>query len=167
MAHKAQLELPEILIGQPDIVRLKRELEALRDYLHQAALRKLSKTDLKLPRTSRLLDEIAKLNGLDILQRTDYDWLLTVLTDLQEHGSQVHVAFPTDPSAAFVAKIVAWLRANVHPQLLVQVGLEPNLAAGCVVRTRNRQFDLSLKEHFATARPLLIKKLEAGRPANG
>jgi F0F1-type ATP synthase delta subunit len=46
-------------------------------------------------------------------------------------------------------KILLWLRQNVHPQVLLQVGLQPAIAAGCVLRTTNKIFDMSLKAHLS------------------
>jgi F0F1-type ATP synthase delta subunit len=58
---------------------------------------------------------------------------------------------------------VTWLRANIHPQALVQVGLQPNIAAGCVVRTANKQFDLSLRQSFAKHKDLLIEQFRGAK----
>lgn len=162
MAHEPTLQLPTLVVGIADVMRLRRELEALYDFLHQAALRHTAETELKLPKTSRMLDELTRLNGINLLKRDEYEATMAALEAAQSSAPQVHLAFSTDPSAAFVAKIVEWLRANIHPALLVQVGIQPNLAAGCVLRTTNKQFDMSLKQHFAKARPTLIEELEAG-----
>ena len=71
----------------------------------------------------------------------------------------IHISFAADPSAAFTDKIVAWFRENIHPFVLIQVGLQPTIAAGCVVRTANHSFDFSLRQHFTKQRQLLIDKL--------
>jgi F0F1-type ATP synthase delta subunit len=54
---------------------------------------------------------------------------------------------------------MTWLRQNIDSQVLVQVGLQPAIAAGCVVRTRNRQFDLSLGQNFKRQRAVLAEQL--------
>jgi F0F1-type ATP synthase delta subunit len=161
MVHEQQpgLVLPPLVVGVADIMRLRRELDALHEYLHQAALRQVSADQLKLPKTSRGLDELALANKINLLNRDEFDRVAVELERIQETAPQVHISFSTDPSSAFVGKIVDWFRQNVHPGLLVQVGIQPTLAAGCLVRTTNKQFDLSLKQHFKAARPTLVQKL--------
>lgn len=162
MERESQFVLPPLVAGVADVMRLKRELEALQEYLHQAALRHTPEAELKLPKTSRVLDELIKANNLNLLSREQYENTMATLTDIEMTAPRVHMAFNTDPSSAFATRIVEWLRANIHPGVLVQIGLQPTLAAGCVVRTTNKQLDLSLKQHFKDARPLLIQKLEQG-----
>lgn len=167
MVHEQQsgLVLPPLVVGIADIMRLRRELDALYEYLHQAALREIPADRLKLPKTSRILDELALANKINLLDRDQFERVAIELERIQETAPQIHISFSTDPSSAFVGRIVDWLRQNVHPGLLVQVGLQPTLAAGCLVRTTNKQFDLSLKQHFKAARPMLVKKLQEGLPA--
>jgi hypothetical protein len=69
------------------------------------------------------------------------------------------MSFASDPSAVFTVKIVIWLRTNIHPYLLLQVGLEPRIAAGCIVRTPNKQYDFSLRRHFTDQREQLINAI--------
>ena len=162
MAHEAQttstLVLPIEIVGPVDISRLLRELEAVEDFLDQAAIRQPG-SSLKLPRTSRLLDEFIATNKLNLLQPDNRLQVRTFLESLQQHAPVVHMSFASDPSAAFTGKIIVWLRSNIHPQLLMRVGLEPTIAAGCVLRTNNKRFDFSLRQHFASERDGLIKKL--------
>ncbi len=162
MARSAQFVLPELVVGVADVMRMRRELDALQEFLHQAALRHTSETELKMPKTSRMLDNLTAANQLNLLNREHYEATINHLDFILKESPQIHIAFSTDPSSAFVVKIVEWLRLNIHPLLLVQIGLQPNLAAGCIVRTTNKHFDMSLKHHFEAARPALITKLEEG-----
>ena len=81
------------------------------------------------------------------------------LKKVQEEAPAIHMSFAADPSSGFTAKIVGWLRANIHPLTLLQIGLQPTIAAGCVVRTTNHVFDLSLRSKFAAQQQLLIDTL--------
>ena len=159
MAHDDGLQLPSTLTSRSDVARLRRELEALGEYMHQAGLRHQAADSLKLPKTSRLLDEFVALNKLDMLHRDDHDRAAALLNDLTTSAPLLHISFSAEPSSAFMAKLVVWLRANIHPLVLVQVGLQPAIAAGCIVRTRNKQFDLSLGQNFKQQRPLLAAQL--------
>jgi len=157
-----QIQLPPLLVGQADILRLRREMENLEDYLHQAALRNTPADQLKMPKTSRMLDEFARLNQLNLMRRADHERAMTALSYVSKHAPTLHISFSSDPSSAFAAKLITWIRGNIHPLALVQIGLQPNIAAGCMVRTTNKQFDLSLRASFAKHKDLLIEQLQKG-----
>lgn len=148
------LGLPASVVGLVDINRLSRELEAFEDYMEQAHARKGGEK-LAPPRTSRLLDQLVNANQLNLLQDDDRLRLKDFLGSLKT-APTVHISFASDPSAVFTEKIVTWLRANIHPNVLVQVGLQPNIAAGCIVRTENKVFDFSLRENFNQKWQLLV-----------
>lgn len=155
------LKLPLSIISRQDVIRLTRELKALDDFMLQAKIRKPGE-GLSLPRLSRLLEETAESNQLNLLQEDDRKNLTGVLVKVRDNAPQVNISFATDPSAAFMKKIVEWFRREVHPVMLVQVGLQPTLAAGCVVRTTNKQFDLSLRNGFAQKTATFMEILKAG-----
>lgn len=168
MAHEAEtaeheqreeggLRLPASVVGTVDINRLSRELEAFEDYVRQTKARSAGQP-LAPPRTSRMLDELAGLNRLNLLQDDARQQLTSFLQNLQD-APTIHISFSADPSAAFTQKIVGWLRDNIHPQLMVQVGLQPNIAAGCIVRTPNKVFDFSLRQNFTQKRQLLLEAI--------
>jgi len=161
MDHDAA-QLPTLVVGPADVVRLRREVEALDIYLRQAAVRaEKTHAEVKLPKTSRMLDEVIRLNKLDLTSGDYRQATLNWLNWLLDGAPVVHVSFAADPSSAFTDRVVAWFRQNIHPQVLVTVGLQPTIAAGCVVRTPNKYFDLSLRSSFDTSRPILIEKLRS------
>jgi F0F1-type ATP synthase delta subunit len=163
-AEPASLALPLLVISPSDVSRLARELESLHDYLHQASLRKGGEA-VKLPRTSRLLDELATTNNLNLLQAGDRNQAASFLKHITKESPVVTMSFAAEPSAAFLAKVVTWLRQNVHPALLLRVGLQPTIAAGFTLRTTNKQFDFSLRKHFDEQRSVLIDKLRTAGEA--
>jgi F0F1-type ATP synthase delta subunit len=157
--HK-QFTLPTTVTGKRDMARLIREMAALEDYLHQAGLRSSTENAVKMPKTSRLLDEIVTANGLNLLDGESRKKLLNSLKLIQQKAPLVHMSFSVDPSAAFMQKIVTWWRENIDPFVLVEIGLQPNIAAGCLVRTSNRQYDFSLRRRLQAKKADLAKYLE-------
>ncbi len=156
----AGLQVPALIMTPLDVTRLRRELMALDEYFRQEALRTPGQTTAKLPKTSRLLDELIESNRLNLLDATTRQRIIAFLTDVAEHAPVIHISFATDPSSAFLHKIVQWLRQNIHTSMLVQVGLQPAIAAGCVVRTTNKYFDLSLHQRLTQYSAELIKDLK-------
>jgi F0F1-type ATP synthase delta subunit len=159
-AAKQELLLPVLVFGVVEVRRLKRELEALDEFMRQSTIREPGK-QAALPRVSRLLDALAGDNNRNLLLEAERDAMHDFLTHIEETAPTIHVSFASDPSSAFVAKLVTWLRGNIHPTVLLQIGLQPTLAAGCVVRTPNKVFDLSLRQSLAAQRVKLIEALDA------
>jgi hypothetical protein len=153
------ITLPFSAVTRADIGRLLRETESVDNFLRQASIRQ-SGTAVKLPRTSRLYDEIVASNKLNMLQEEDRRKLYGVLQKIYKEAPILHMSFGTDPSPVFLQRLVAWIRQNIHPQALLQIGLVPNIGAGCVVRTNNKFFNFSLRQRFTEARPMLISKLQ-------
>ncbi|HSX29724.1 MAG TPA: hypothetical protein VLE73_04155 [Candidatus Saccharimonadales bacterium] len=166
MAHEArehtpvkQYILPVLAFGLPEVRRLRRELESLEEFINGSEIRTPG-TQPQLPRLSRICEALATDNSLNLLQTDDRQRLLTFIKGVETAAPQIHMSFAADPSSAFTAKMVTWMRANVHRYALIQIGLQPTIAAGCIVRTPNKVFDFSLRERLIKARSLLIEALE-------
>lgn len=150
--------LPLMVVGPVDVGRLIRELESLDNQLLALELR--NKDDkLELPRTSQMMAQTVELNKLDLLQAADRKLLMELLAMIKKEAPLLHISFSADPSNAFVEKMMAWLRREIHPLVLLTIGLQPNIGAGCVVRSTNKQFDCSLRQDFMGKRDLLMSKL--------
>jgi F0F1-type ATP synthase delta subunit len=158
-ATQPNLHLPTSVTSRIDLGRLIREVEALNEFLEQAAIRQPGSA-VKMPKTSRFLDEILELNKINVLVEADRSRLRAFLTIVKQKAPVLHMSFSADPSPVFTQKLTTWLRREIHPFVLLQVGLQPNIGAGCVVRTTNKYFDFSLRERFTASRPLLMQKLQ-------
>jgi F0F1-type ATP synthase delta subunit len=159
--------LPLLAVSPTDINRLNRELVSIEDALLELRVRKGGQT-AKLPKTTQLMDQLIELNKLNLLHETDRSLLKQFLQAVKQRAPVMHVSFSADPSTNFLEKLITWLRREIHPQVLLTIGLQPTLGAGCIVRTANHQFDFSLRQDFAKKRNLLIGKLtpEAKRQAS-
>jgi F0F1-type ATP synthase delta subunit len=158
-AHVPKFVLPVLVFGLPEVRRLRRELEALEEFVREAAVRTPG-TQPSLPRLSRVCEALAAENHLNLLQPVDRKQLAVFLLSVEQAAPQLHISFAADPSSAFTAKIVTWLRTNIHHYALLQTGLQPTIAAGCVVRTTNKVFDFSLRERFIKTEKLLLEAFE-------
>ncbi len=161
----SRLPLTSLIVSPSDLKRARRELESVDDFLHQAGLRQGGKV-VKLPQTSRLMNELVSQAGVNLLHAPERARLLQELSDLVEQAPVLHFSFASEPSRAFMTKLTDRLRINIHPQVLVHLGLQPSIAAGCIVRTKNRQFDFSLTQAFERQREQFVDSLK-GRPEPG
>lgn len=152
------ITLPVGIISPTDIARLTREIEGIDNFFRDQKIRTGGETNA-MPRLSKLMDQLAVENKINLLVETDRNKILVILEQLHKSAPILHISFSVDPPGAYVQKVVAWLRSNVHRYALVTVGLQPNIGAGCVVRTTNKMFDFSLREFFAEKRDFFVEKL--------
>lgn len=166
MAHETKapteksLKLPVAVATPVDVGRLVRELELIDDSLTQLKLRKGGKA-VSVPKTSQLMDKTIELNKLNLLHETDRKKLKTYLTAVKTKAPVLHISFGSDPSVAFIDKLMTWLRREVHAELLLTIGLQPTIGAGCMVRSTNKYFDFTLRSKFTASRQLLLDKLKS------
>ncbi len=153
--------LPIGLVSKADVLRLNRELELLDEALHQGSIRKGGQaTDL--PKVSQLLNDFAEVYQGNLLLEGDREKLIKILKKVHKDSPSVHMSFATTPTPAFLQKLVGWLRKEVHPTVLLQIGLQPSIAAGCILRTPNKVFDFSLREHLNRKQGILIDQVRGG-----
>jgi len=158
-SERQKLMLPTLMSSPAEVSRVRRELEALDGYLEAQRLREPGMPMDRLPKLSRMLSELAETNKLNLLHHTVRQQLEQYLDDVRAHAPVIHVSFASDPSSASLQKIITWLRQNIRPDVLVRVGLQPGIVAGCVVRTTNRYFDFSLRKHLEEQTPFLLDAL--------
>jgi F0F1-type ATP synthase delta subunit len=154
-----------VIISSPlEVGRLINELTGLDEALMQLELRGAGQ-NVKMPTTTRLLDKLAEANKLNLLQPGERALLLKFLNLIHAQAPVLKISFSVDPAPAFMERLITWLRREIHPQILVTVGLQPNLGAGCLVYGNSKVFDFSLKQTFIKQRPLLLKRLTASAEA--
>jgi len=154
------LRLPVSVVGPVDVGRLQREVEALENYFQSARLRGAAET--KLPKTSRLLDQLAEANNINLLEENQRVLLSQYLAAVKAKAPRLHMSFSADPSTQFTEKLMVWLRREISPHVLLTVGLQPSIGAGCMIRTTNKYFDLSLAKNLSKQGDVLLQRLRGG-----
>jgi len=159
------LKLPDSLISSADVTRLTRELNGLNDFFAGAKTRAAG-TAMQLPKISRLLDELARGNKINLLKDDEREALRQNLDRVYKNAPNLHISFAVEPAPKALEKILVWLRQNVHPQALLQVGLQPAIAAGCMLRTTNKVFDMSLRANLQKQSGYLIQLVKGAVDGN-
>jgi hypothetical protein len=150
------LALPVNLVGSADLAGILRELNSLEDFFVASKARQPG-TPMQPPRITRTLDSLARSNQYNLLEDSQRKEMANQLIQIRDRAPKVHISFASDPPPKALEKILMWFRTSVHPQLLLQVGLQPNIAAGCVIRTPNKFFDLSLRQYLENQENYLIE----------
>ncbi len=151
------LSLPASLVSRSDVRRLAQEVEILDNQIIQHA--RVSNDKPGLPRLSRILEDIVEVNKLDFNKAADRQKLQQFLLEIKKTAPSLHMSFATEPSALFTGKLVSWLRNEINPLLLLDIGLQPSIAAGCIIRTTNKIIDCSMRQHLLANRPELLRRL--------
>ena len=150
------LKLPLSVVSQVDVARLIRELDSLNDFFASASRREAG-SSVTPPRLSRSLNELAHDNQFNLLEQKHREALSDLLNRTLKFSPALHISFAAEPQPKFTDQILVWLRTNIHPQTLLQVGLQPTIAAGCVLRTPNKIFDMSLRSYLKQQEPYLTR----------
>lgn len=153
------LKLPLTITSRPDVARVLRELNSLEDFMTQAAVREPG-TAMQLPKLSRPLDDLAQENGQNLLDQTARQLIHDHLNLIMGKAPAIHVSFAVEPSPKALHVILLWFRENIHPQVLLQVGLQPTITVGMVVRTPNLFFDMSMRQYLQKQEPYLTQLLK-------
>lgn len=154
-----ELKLPLDVVSKSDALRLSRELVSLEDFFISVRKRQPG-TPVQPPNLSRLLDKLAQENNTNLLDDRQRQALLQELKNLSMSAPVLHISFASEPSSSAVEKILDWLRSNIDRRILLQIGLQPSIAAGCELRTPNRTFDMSLRSHLKNQQELLLRLIQ-------
>lgn len=152
-------KLPISVVTQSDLTKLLLDLEAIEDFFLQVKVRRAGDT-VSLPRTSPQMEDVLRQNDLNLLQLADRQRLKFILMTIRNKSPILHMSFSVSPSQKFLEKIISWMRQNVSEIVILQVGLQPNIGAGFTLRTTNKFFDFSLRQHLNKQKDLLIAELK-------
>jgi len=163
MPKPTTLALPTNVVTLSDVGHLLRELESVENKLLQLKMRNTD-SPTALPSVSKHLEQLATLNKLNLLHENDLQTLKSLITTFKEKAPLMYISFSSEPAPDFLEKLIVWIRREINPNVLINVGLRPTIGAGCVVRTTNKYFDLSLRQTFMEKRQLLLEQIIPAAP---
>ncbi len=153
MSSDPGVQLPDSVVTPLDLGKIQRELFALDEFLGA------SKSASKLPYMSPPLNKILKQADINPLHAQDRQQLIQKLQFVRRTAPSVQISFASEPSQRALRILIRWFRENGHPNTLISVGVQPNLAGGCVIRTSTKQFDFSLQQLFKSNSQALAQRL--------
>lgn len=160
----SEFVLPPSIVSKADFLRLVNELERVDDELTTSAVRsKVGADGGAQPTMNQALTDFLQVNELHIGDTAERTQLLKQMNTMKNGLPIVHMTFASEADRESLGQLALWLRTEVHPQAVIDVGLQPGLVAGVYLRTANKVFDLSLKGALAGGREILTKELGALR----
>lgn len=155
MSSEPGINLPDNIVTSLDLGKIQRELFSLDQFLGASK----SHNPGKLPYTSPALQKMAKDAKINLLLEGDRSRFTKQLQFVRRTAPTVQISFASDPTSQALRPIVRWFRENGHLNTLINIGVQPNIAGGCVVRTSSQTFDFSLQKLFKTNNQSLAKAL--------
>lgn len=155
MSSEPGVILSDMVATPLELGKIQRELFALDEFMSASKPKPASRN---LPFISTALKDIAKASNINLLVSTDRAQLIQQLNFVRRTAPSVQISFASDPSKKALRVLVRWFRENGHPNTLITVGVQPNLAGGCVVRTATKSFDFSLQQLFQANRDKLAER---------
>lgn len=144
----AQLKLPASISTKKDLIETLRNTEVVLDAYIENGVRSYEGVDFKSrPDVSSNLAELITENKLEV-SIENLKFVKTWLNQLKDHAPVVRFTFSGDPSKAFVQQIVLWLRKETGKFVLIRYGIQPSIAAGCLMYTPAGRYDFSLRHEL-------------------
>jgi hypothetical protein len=155
------LKLPGSVASRRDVIRLHREVRIFFDSVEQSIMR--HENPVRYPGISEHLRAVALDNQIDLKDLKKCQQLIDDLDLIKDKAPSVHVSFPTEPTPEIMQKLVEWFRQEIDQHIVIQVGMQPTIAAGIILRTPNKQFDFSLRKHLYQNRHKLAEAINSVR----
>ena len=155
---------PSSVVTKADILHLVNELERVDNEQTAADIReKVGVTEQSELRISRPLLDFLEQNKLTITSGKERGRLIKQLRTLKESAPVIHLTFAVEADRESMQKLAQWLRTSLHPQAVIEIGLQPALIAGVSIRTPNHIHDFSMREMLKKNHGILVKELGALR----
>lgn len=157
------LKLPITVMTRQELLKLGHEVRDRKEQLIQLHIKHPGSTGASLPRLSLTLEKMLEDNNITLNTESAAKKLEQELAEIIDGAPSLHFSFAANPSAAFLERLLSWLRAEINPYVLITVGLQPLISAGCTLRTSNKYYDLSMKQRFTKTQDKLRELLSHGR----
>jgi len=161
-AATAPYTLPSALITRADLARLVREVETVDNELEAQKARNhtTGKQDAHLPTLSQGLRDFVELNKVDLADDQARMLLKEQMKVMKDKAPIIHMTFAVEADPKSLTQLMEYIRAELHPQALLQVGLQPALIGGVYMRTPNHVHDFSLRARFAQSRSVIQQDID-------
>lgn len=159
--------LPLGVVNKIDVSHLVTEFERVDNELTAASVHaKVGSPTQTQPMVSRLLADFLSQNTLSLDDGHQRSELIRQLRLLKDSVPVIHMTFAVEADHESLQQLVQWLRATIHPQAVIAVGLQPALVAGVYLRTANHVHDFSLRAALKGGHGVLMKELEVLRASS-
>ena len=159
-----ELKLPYQIGGKRDLILATRQVEQILNDRVQDEVRQRFGAQAVGSKAGRqalqaLLEANKMMDDTDTLKR-----LLQNLEAVKQYAPKVRISFSQEPDQDLYTRLVRWFRTNVHPSVLVQMSVQPNIGGGFILQTGSHRYDMSLRTKILHSTPKFIEVLRRGEP---
>ncbi len=152
-------KLPNSIGGKRDLIMTLRQIEQIvNDRLQDDVRERFGAKRVGTKAGQRMVNELLELNKL----KDDTESLKTVqkeLEQIKENAGQLRISFSQEPDQDMYQQIVKWFRTEIDPGVLVQIGVQPAIGAGFILKTPMRRYDFSVKTKIMSSTPKFVEVL--------
>lgn len=156
MKSEPGINLTDTIVTPIELGKIQRELFTLDEFLTHSGV-KSARSSMSPP--SPMLQSLITASKLEMLKSDERTQLVNQLKFVRRTAPVVHITFASTPSKRALRALVKWFRDNIHPNTLIEPGVQPSIAGGCLVRTSTKTFDFSIQKILSETKPNLIKAL--------
>lgn len=140
--------LPNFVVSKRDIIKMQRYIELYLDaMLQQRVSKSTAQVDRATPKLTKKIEDLFSQNHLDP-NEVSLKAVHGKLEEIKEHAYNVRIAFASEPSDEVIGRVADWFRREIDNTILLQVGVQPSIAAGCVLQTGPHRYDFSLRQQL-------------------
>jgi F0F1-type ATP synthase delta subunit len=162
----AEFVLPSNVVTRVDVSHVVSELERVDNDITTATVRaQLNPQEVTRPAMSQQLTAFLEQNHMNLDNSQARSEIIKQLRLLKDKVPVIHMTFAVTADGESLATLTQWVRNQVHPQAVIDVGLQPALVGGVYVRTPNHIHDWSLRAKLHDGHDILVKELESFRGA--
>lgn len=152
--------LPDSVVTKRDLYRLLKELEVVDGKMIESDVRlKVGIDSAGGIEVTEQMSQFLQQNNLNLDDSNQRSQIIRQLRTLKERIAVFSVTFAGPVKHENLILLVQWLRGSTSSQVVLAIGLQPNLVAGAHIRTKNRIFDFSFKSALENNRGNLIKEI--------
>lgn len=156
---------PSAIVSRIDVARLIQAIELCDQRMVASEMRRQGGISdaTQTADIPEVVQSFLAANQLTMGASKERQALLRALEQTKKSLPVIHVTFAAEVTREVLEQVVIWLRTHIHPQAVVEAGVQPALIAGVYVRTTNQVYDFSLRGALQGGRSILKKEIGALR----
>ena len=145
-----KLELPDELSSRQDLKALIAEIRGYSRWFSQAAVKgRYGAQNQNTPRvSSAAVSLIRKYHGGQAISQKSLDELIKALEDYAANAPSITITLAALPPAELKKTLIAWCRANIKSNILVDFKFSSTMLGGMVVSYDSHVYDWSFRRQI-------------------
>ncbi len=106
------------------------------------------------------LQEFAQINALGNLTVASQSKLISFVKEVLASSPQLSLIVASMPNNEDLSELTGWFRSYIHPHATLHIAQNSDLLAGCILRTKDKVYDFSLRSSLFANSAKLVERLQ-------